>query len=1494
MKALLLLVVCFSAYFMHAQSPIFQWVKQTGNSAYDFGRSIDVDASGNVYTLSWFVGTIDADPGPGVLNFTTSGSGYNTVISKLDASGNLIWAKMIEGYNNSGSDLVLDGLGNLYITGSFQGSNDFNPSASSFSLTSYATTDLDIFILKLDVAGNFIWAKKMGGAADDNGQYIDVDASGNVCFTGLFQGTADFDPSATVVNLTATGLNDIYAIKLDALGNLIWVKQLDGIGFDVVTDITIDLSDNVLVTGPLGSTIDFDPGAPVFNLAAGGIGTDIFVLKLNSSGAFVWAKQFAGTASSYNDGSSVITDASGNVYTTGRFDGTVDFDPNAGVNNLSSVGNADIFISKLDASGNYVWVKQIGGASIDFGESVFLDASGNVYTTGGFQGTVDFDPNAATFNLSSAGDFDVFISKLDALGNFLWAKKLGGPGIDVGQEVKIDASSNIYTIGIFFQTSDFDPDAPVFNLTSLGSADVFVHKMSQCSTAPSSPSNTTPPASQVLCGGNATTLTATSTGTVSWYSVSTSGTALSTGTLFVTPTLSVGTYTYYAEAFDCSVSLTRTPVTVTVSSSPTITVNSATICSGQGTATLSALGAVNYTWSPSLGLSATNGSVVTGSPASTQQYTVLGTNAIGCSSIANATITVKPLPILVINNSTICLGQETATLIATGALNYTWNPNSSLSSSTGSMVTGSPLVTEQYTVTGLDASGCINTKTASIVVVSSSSITVVNVSVCSGKQATLTASGTSSYTWNPSIGLSSATGSLVTITPLSTQQFTIYGSAGGGCSSFTTATLTVLASPTITVSSSTICIGQQTASLTALGAANYSWSPGLSSSTGSFVTGTPSASQTYTVIGSDVAGCSNTATATITVNSLPVITATSSSICIGQGTGTLTASGALTYTWVPATGLSITSGSVVTGSPTSTQSYTVLGIDGLGCINGTTTSILVNSLPILSVNAETICVAQGNATLIALGASNYTWSPSVSLSSTTGSVVVATTTVSQNYTVQGSDALGCANTITTSVIVVPSPTLTVNSSTICVGQQTASLTVSGASTYSWTPSIGLSSSTGVFVTGTPSTSQVYTLQGFVGTGCSNTVTTSITVNALPLITATSSSICLGQGIGTLTASGALTYTWFPAIGLSTTSGSVVTGFPSSTQTYTVIGIDGLGCINGAMATLDVKSLPSLSISNTTICLSQQTATLIVVGATNYTWSPATGLSATTGSLVMANPLVNQTYTIQGADINTCLNTTTVRVSVVSSPTLSVNSSTICLGQQVADLQVTGSNNGTYSWQPNVGLSSTTGSLVSSTTTLTTIYTVTNTTVYGCVSTATAMVVVNPLPLITAIGNTLILLGQTTTVSAQGGLSYDWRPIDGSISCSTCSQTIVRPTVTTLYIVKGYDGLLCWGEDTVLVKVDFVCGDFFIPNVFSPNGDGLNDEVNVHGYCVGSYVLDIYSRWGEKVFSTSSKGESWDGNFKGKAMDTGVFVYKVNVMTIDNKEFNLKGNITLLR
>lgn len=451
----------------------FEWANTQGQLA----DGVETDASGHVYTLGNFSGTVDFDSGPGVFELTSAGPS-DIFITKVDVNGVFQWARCIRdtaGGNDGAKGIALDSAGNIHITGAFSGVVDFDPGSSVANLTSAGS--VDVFVLKLDSNGNYVWARRLGGSLHELSADIAVDSAGGVVTTGWFLGTSDFNPGAEINNLTSAGNNaDLFVSKLDSSGNYVWAHRVGGTGFDEGFGVAVDAAGNVFATGLYKGTVDFNPGAEVNNLPGEAFIQSTFILKLDSNGDYVWARRTGGNGFSCQP-SDIAVDSNGNVLTTGYFSGTIDFNPGAGVNNLATAGKRDVFVSKLDNAGDYVWARKMGGSLDDEPESIAVDSAGNVFTTGQFRSISDFDPGAGVFNLTSAGKTDTFVSKLDSNGNFAWARRIGGTEEDKGNAISVDSSKNIAIVGSFLGTVDFDPGAGVSSRTSQGGADGFTLKL---------------------------------------------------------------------------------------------------------------------------------------------------------------------------------------------------------------------------------------------------------------------------------------------------------------------------------------------------------------------------------------------------------------------------------------------------------------------------------------------------------------------------------------------------------------------------------------------------------------------------------------------------------------------------------------------------------------------------------------------------------------------------------------------------------------------------------------------------------------------------------------------------------------------------------------------------------------------------------------------------------------------------------------------------------
>ena len=447
------------------------WTRTWGGDKDDKGYGVAIDGSGNTYVTGCFRGTVDFDPGTGVDNHATNGY-YDVFLSKFDSSGAFEWARTWGGSDyDYGEGVAIDGSGNVYVTGYFEGTVDFDPGSGVDNHTSNGSAG-DVFLSRFDSWGAMKWAHTWGGSDWDEGLGVAVDGPGNVYVTGWFSGTVDFDPGSGVDNHTSHGHTDVFLSKLDSSGAFQWARTWGGSDdWDEGRGVGVDGSGNVYVTGFFRDTADFDPGSGVDNHTSNG--DDVFLSKFDSSGAFIWARTWGG-----NWGYGVAVDGSDNVYVTGEFYGTVDFDPGSGVDNRTSNGVGDVFLSKFDSSGAFKWARTWGGSSheSDEGVGVAADGSDNVYVTGWFQDTVDFDPGSGVDNHTSNGEYDVFLSKFDSSGAFVWARTWGGSYWDWGHCVAVDGSGSVYVTGLFTNTVDFDPGSGVDNHTTNGGTDAFLSK----------------------------------------------------------------------------------------------------------------------------------------------------------------------------------------------------------------------------------------------------------------------------------------------------------------------------------------------------------------------------------------------------------------------------------------------------------------------------------------------------------------------------------------------------------------------------------------------------------------------------------------------------------------------------------------------------------------------------------------------------------------------------------------------------------------------------------------------------------------------------------------------------------------------------------------------------------------------------------------------------------------------------------------------------------
>ncbi len=493
------------------------WARSFGGVSSDFGNSVDVDGEGNVFITGIFEGEVDFKGPEGPM--TAQDGDSDIFVLKLNPGGGTVWVRQFDGMFSIATDsMAVDGEGNVLVTGYFRGEVDFKDSKGSKTAQGF-----DIFVLKLNSKGNTVWARQFGGVFDDAGNSVAVDGEGNVYATGYFEGDVDFEgPEGT---MTAQG-KDIMALKLNPTGVTIWARQLGGTGddrgvcmavdtngnvfvskFDCVYNIhpndnvlqaplisvatlntplvcapraflemyypsdvsfdsvSVDTKGNVFVMGWFVGEVDFK--GPEGPMTVQGGDSDIFVLKLNPGGGTVWARQFDGILS-HTVTDNMAVDGEGNVFVTGYFRGEVDFKDSKGPKTAQGF---DIFVLKLDPGGGTVWAEQFGGVFREAGNSVAVDGKGNVYVTGYFEGEVDFRDSKGP---KTAQGRDIFVLKLDSSGGVEWARQFGGVSSERGNSVAVDGEGNVFVTGFFGGEVDFKgPEGPM----TAHDYDIFVLKL---------------------------------------------------------------------------------------------------------------------------------------------------------------------------------------------------------------------------------------------------------------------------------------------------------------------------------------------------------------------------------------------------------------------------------------------------------------------------------------------------------------------------------------------------------------------------------------------------------------------------------------------------------------------------------------------------------------------------------------------------------------------------------------------------------------------------------------------------------------------------------------------------------------------------------------------------------------------------------------------------------------------------------------------------------
>lgn len=610
--------------------------------------------------------------------------------------------------------------------------------------------------------------------------------------------------------------------------------------------------------------------------------------------------------------------------------------------------------------------------------------------------------------------------------------------------------------------------------------------------------------------------------------------------------------------------------------------------------------------------------------------------------------------------------------------------------------------------------------------------------------------------------------------------------------------------------------------------------------------------------------------------------------CNGANDGAATVSatggsGPYTYTWVPG---NIT-GATQTGL--SPQTYTVSVEDANNCPGSVQVTIAEPSALSANAVATDACDNTGTASASPSGGTGpytYSWSTGETTSSISN-------LAPGGYTVTVTDANSCTVQQTVTVYCTGCPTITVTESShtdvTCNGANDGAATVvaSGGNapySYTWNPG-GM---TGGSQTGL--SPQTYTVVAEDADGCTGTIQVVITESTvMTAITSSVDASCgINDGQATVNVSGGTgpyNYVWTPNVGTTASVSGLSAGV------YSVVVTDANGCQLTETINVNNQNAPTATITSVSdeTCLgaANGSATVSATGGSgNYTyaWSPSGGTSAT------ATGLATGTYTVTVTDDSGCITSINVTIGAgsVITVTASVTDEDCGVANGAIDLSVSGgSGNYTYVWSSGEVTQDISGVSTGE-------YEVIVTDDAGCSTTETITVGVIGELFVTVVPPVATIdAGESVQLEASGGYTYTWTPEEG-LSCTDCPDPIASPMVTTTYVVTAIDENGCAGDTTVVIFVENVCGEIFVPTIFSPNDDGNNDEHCVMGDCVQEFELSIYNRWGERVFISDNQANCWDGIFRGKPVQTGVYVYKLRVRLVDGTEVIDSGNINVVR
>jgi hypothetical protein len=1137
------------------------------NSTDDYVIQVLQDHNGNSFVLGQFIGTINI----GGMNLTSNANTYDGYLAKLNASGEAQWVKAIGGNNSNNTDVMnqlhLDDAGDAYVSGRVYGSFNFGPASATGTIW-------NPFVAKyLSSNGTCQWAKTGTSTVAAIGFQRFYSLNGDLYALGAYQTGFTFNgytPPSTGTN--SVNLNSILIKFNSTTGALQWTK----------TSLVNTASGNLIL--PYGITSG-NTGEIVVAASAAGLNPIAFgniTINASSTGSLVFLKYNASTGieisatlranNSSTDGAVEVTNfyrlCNGDYLLAGKFsNGVFNFGNQSLINPQPAMG--DVYVMRMTPSFDPIWMR--GGGSMKADNPINFTVSEDLnkfalvvsgYFDFNFENKKLFGDNSSQRSVLITGDVDgnielvsgkwdenidlIFATFNHSVTGLLYCGYVNGIG-SLGTHIVGGSAGLNGFLGAIGSTENFSvlwsPAQGLNNSNSLHTT-LTASALSDYSIAVSSPScsfNTLAALNLIegvqagpdvsICNGETAQLTASNTTGSFFWSPSSS----LSSTSIVNPTASPDVTTNYIITRSLSNCISTDTVQVSVLPVPLVgvVVSDSSLCVGES-AILNGSGASTYQW---------NNGVVNGlsfSPINGTTYSVIGTAANGCQNASSITLSVFPLPDVsaFATDNELCFGQQT-TLSGSGASSYTWN------GSAQNGIAFTPTQTSTYTVNGTDPNGCVNSDSIEIIVhpLPVIDVTASSTDLCSGENVVLSAIGANSPTWSNGVVNNQA------FVPSVSQVYTATGVNSFGCSGAASLMVNVHPIPEviIQVSDTEICNGESLI-LSGNGADSYIWSNGVLNGE-SFV---PGSTQSYSVEGSSLYGCPDSAEIEIIVHPLPEVGFTTSTNEVCEfGEVIFSGTGASSYIW---------NNGAINNVPFAAEgdgNYTVTGTDMNGCSNTANIQITILAAPSLVVSPNTIAVCEGE--MIALSASSdgsITWSD--------GIIEDIDFLPINNYTyyVSALAENGCESEVSILSQVYPLPEISIEASgnEICSGNSVL-LTAVGAVSYMWQENIlnGIA-----FI---PDQSSTYHVIGTDANNCSSNAEINIEVNPSPVITIILSddSLCLGESI-TLFAEGALTYNWSQG---STTSEITLT--PGTNMVVSVEGTNEFDCTSSVSVDIIIQN-----------------------------------------------------------------------------------------------------------------------------------------------------------------------------------------------------------------------------------------------------------------------------------------------------------------------------------